>query len=90
MKKILFALLFIPSIAFAEEQIIRHLDEDGITRWRDVYSGPSGPGYVEGEEKTVEGQTHFRTRHVGPEQREDTGWEWVEVKNNSSMAGAWG
>lgn len=63
------------------EQIIRHLEEDGVVRWRDVYSGPEGDGFIDGEEKIDGGVTYYRTRHTGPENRQDTAWEWV-VKPN--------
>lgn len=92
MKKILFALLLIPSFAFADppgmdvtpeapkiEQIVKFLDEDGVYKWRDVYSGPQGFGYIDGEEAIIEGVRYYRTRHVGPEDREDTKWEWVNA-----------
>ena len=58
------------------EQVIRFTDVDGIDKWTDVYSGPLGSGYIEYEATP----TMMRSRHVGPEQREDTGWLWVEVK----------
>lgn len=61
------------------EQIIRH-DDNGIIKWRDVYSGPNGSGYIDGEEKVENGVTYRRTKHTGAEQRQDTNWEWVVVE----------
>lgn len=60
------------------EQIIRH-EEDGVIKWRDVYSGPNGSGYIDGEEKVENGVKFIRTKHTGPEDRADTNWEWVIV-----------
>lgn len=62
------------------EQIIRYQREDGVFVWRDIYSGPHGTGYTDYEEQTVDGVTEIRSKHTGPEQREDTNWEWVKVE----------
>jgi hypothetical protein len=51
-----------------------------VVAWTDVYSGPQGDGVIEHEEKEVEGKTFRRSKHTGPEQRQDTKWRWVEVK----------
>jgi hypothetical protein len=61
------------------EQIVRY-DDNGIIKWRDIYSGPHGSGYTDGEEKVENGVKFIRTKHTGPENRQDTGWDWVEVK----------
>lgn len=65
------------------EQILRHTDDDGVTRWRDVYDGPQGAGYIDYEERTVAGVTERRSKHTGPEDRQDTNWQWVEVQETS-------
>lgn len=57
------------------EQVIRFTDTDGIDKWTDVYSGPQGSGYTQYEATP----TMMRSKHVGPEDRPDTNWEWVNI-----------
>lgn len=56
------------------EQILRHLDDDGIERERHVYSGPLGSGYLDYEYKTENGVNYIKCTHVGPENRPSFDW----------------
>ena len=59
-------------------QVIRYKDTDNIERWRDVYSGPKGDGYIEWESKSEDGKKYVRGVHVGPEDRQ-VPKRWTEV-----------
>lgn len=65
------------------DQVIRFTDVDGVDKWTDVYFGPQGEGYIMYEEKVEDGVTMRRSRHTGPEQRDDSNWEWVKVEVKS-------
>lgn len=58
------------------KQIHAFVDDDGITKERHEYQGPQGDGFIDYEYK----DGMMRSKHTGPEQREDTGWLWVKVE----------
>lgn len=66
-----------------KEQKLRHIDpEDGIEKETHIYSGPQGQGFIEFEFRVVSGVKQMRSKHTGPEKREDTNWEWVTMEKS--------
>jgi len=64
------------------KQIHKFLDDDGVERERHEYQGPLGSGFTDFEYRTEAGVKQMRSKHTGPEQREDTGWKWVKVEES--------
>jgi hypothetical protein len=64
------------------KQIHRFKDDDDVEKERHEYQGPQGDGFIDFEYRTVDGVKQMRSKHTGPEKREDTNWKWVEVKES--------
>lgn len=63
-----------------KKQIHKFLDDEtGVECERHEYQGPQGEGFIDYEYRELDGIKQMRSKHTGPEQREDTGWLWVNV-----------
>lgn len=63
------------------KQLYKFLDDDGVERERHEYQGPQGSGFTDFEYK----DGMMRSKHTGPEQRQDTGWLWVKVESSEPL-----
>lgn len=60
-----------------KKQIKRFLDPTKLVECeRHEYQGPQGSGFIDFEYK----DGMMRSKHTGPEARQDTNWEWVKVE----------
>lgn len=66
-----------------KKQIHKFLDDvSGVECERHGYQGPRGDGFIDFEYREVDGIKQMRSKHTGPEKREDTNWEWVTMEKS--------